>query len=278
MLTSNPFSELAMTISPGAMQTYVVVMVLLVIGGTIFDVIHKKSAKYFFDNMQNSKNKGTQTVGSGQKVSIAIKTVAEDVLASGEFCNPKRRIAHLLTMYGFILFVLSTATMAFSYTSPATATPAIWPLLWHLGALMVCVGGYWFWFFIRVDVAAEGNSPFRLIKADLFVLSLIATCTFALIWSIFQSAGVSSLGSLFFVLFIVAATILFAGVPWSKFAHMFFKPAAAFEKRMSAADGSRNNLPRPLMLQPNLARVSSVNCRGTTESLLDLPIHNTLTY
>ena len=37
---------------------------------------------------------------------------------------------------------------------------------------MVCVGGYWFWFFIRVDVAAEGNSPFRLVRADLFVVSL----------------------------------------------------------------------------------------------------------
>ena len=51
--------------------------------------------------------------------------------------------------------------------------------------------------------------------------------------------------TLFFALFIMAATVLFAGVPWSKFAHMFFKPAAAFEKRMSEADGSLNNLPPP---------------------------------
>ncbi|MYJ52799.1 MAG: adenylyl-sulfate reductase, partial [Gammaproteobacteria bacterium] len=38
---------------------------------------------------------------------------------------------------------------------------------------------------------------------------------------------------------------LFGGVPWSKFAHMFFKPAAAFEKRISEANGSWNNLPAP---------------------------------
>ena len=29
---------------------------------------------------------------------------------------------------------------------------------------MVLVGGYWFWFFIRVDVTAEGHSPFRLVE------------------------------------------------------------------------------------------------------------------
>jgi hypothetical protein len=149
-------------------------------------------------------------------------------------------------MYGLVLFVLATAVMVFSYPTAATPSPVIWPLLWHIGALMVCVGGYWFWFFIRVDVAAEGYSPFRLIKADLFVLSLIATTTFALIWSIFQFAGADVLATLFFVLFIVSATVLFGGVPWSKFAHMFFKPAAAFEKRLSEADGSRNNLPPPV--------------------------------
>ena len=241
MLTNNPFSELAGSISPGTMQTFVIVMILLVIAGTIFDVIHKKSAKYFFDNMQRSK-KNAKTVAGGEKMGIAIKTVAEDVLTSGEFCNPKRRIAHLLTMYGFILFVVSTAVMIFCYTSADAGSAGIWAVLWHIGALAVCVGGYWFWFFIRVDVAAEGNSPFRLIKADLFVLSLLATTTFALLWSFFQAGA---LGWLFFVLFILSTLVLFGGVPWSKFAHMFFKPAAAFEKRVSVADGTRNNLPPP---------------------------------
>ena len=32
-------------------------------------------------------------------------------------------------------------------------------------------------------------------------------------------------------------------MPWSKFAHMFFKPAAAFEKRVSEANGTHQNLP-----------------------------------
>ena len=48
---------------------------------------------------------------------------------------------------------------------------------------------------------------------------------------------------LFFVLFIVSSTTLFSTVFWSKFAHMFFKPAAAYQKRTTKADGSFENLP-----------------------------------
>jgi hypothetical protein len=48
---------------------------------------------------------------------------------------------------------------------------------------------------------------------------------------------------LFLALFIVTSAVLFGGVIWSKFAHMFFKPAAAYNKRIIKADGSRENLP-----------------------------------
>jgi len=242
---SNPFSELSAFISPIAMQVYVILMFFLVIGGTLLDTIHKKSARYFFDDAQKQKKLATRTVNGGEMASIAFKTVAEDVLTSAEFCNPKRRIAHLLTMYGLIIFVVTTAIMVFYYPSPDTPTPAILPQLWHVSALMVGIGGYWFWFFIRVDVAAEGYPWYRIVRADLFILSLLATVTFGLIWSMLQAAGTSGWANLFFALFIVASTVLFGGVLWSKFAHMFFKPAAAFQKRVAEADGSRNNMPAP---------------------------------
>ena len=245
MLTTNPFAEISSIISPAAMQTFLIVMILLVVAGTIFDVIHKKSARYFFQNMKKTKSAGNRQIGGGEAARIALATAAHDVLASGEFCNARRRIAHLLTMYGFILFVASTSIMIFGYTDSGSVTPAILPLLWHLGALMVCVGGYWFWFFIRVDVAAEGNSPFRFMLADLFVISLLACTTFALIWSFALSTGGVFLSWFFFLLFIASALALFGGVPWSKFAHMFFKPAAAYEKRISEANGTWNNLPEP---------------------------------
>ena len=170
MFTSNPFAELSAFIPPIVMQTYVVIMILMVVGGTLFDIMHKKSAKYFFDNWRNAKNKGTRQIGGGEMVSLAIRTAAVEGLASGEFCNAQRRTAHLLTMYGFVAYVVTTVIMVFAYPTPATPAPAILPTLWTIGALMVCLGGYWFWFFIRVDVTAEGNSPFLLVRADLFIV------------------------------------------------------------------------------------------------------------
>lgn len=242
MFTSNPFAALSASIPPAMMQTYVWVMVILVAAGTLFDIIHKGSARYFFENLGKSKSKAVKPVEGGELVSIAVQTVVVDVLTSGEFCNVRRRIAHLITMYGFLLYVISTVIMVFGYPTPATPAPAILPQLWWLGGLMICVGGYWFWFFIRADVAAEGQSPFRLMRADLFILSLLASVTLGLIWAYLQVSGASG-ATVVFGFYILATTVLFGGVPWSKFAHMFFKPAAAFEKRISKANGTAENLP-----------------------------------
>ncbi len=243
MFTTNPFTELSAFISPSVMQTYIIIMIMLVAAGTIYDVLHKKSARYFRENMRKSKAAGTK-VGGGEMISMAIKTAVVDVATSGEFCNQRRRIAHLLTMYGFIIFALTTAIMVFRYAMPDVSTPAILPQLWWLGAAMVCIGGYWFWFFIRADVAAEGNSPFRIMRADLFILSLLGSATFALIWAYLQARG-HAWTMIAFWLHVIFTTVLFGSIPWSKFAHMFFKPAAAFEKRLSAANGTRSNLPAP---------------------------------
>ena len=242
MFNINPFAELSASVPPAVMQTFVIVMILLVAAGTLFDIIHKGSAKYFFENWRKSRSKGVKDVDGGEMVSIVVKTGLVDVLLSGEFCNARRRIAHLLTMYGFVIYVVTTALMIFGYPTTATATPTILPQLWWIGGLMVCVGGYWFWFFIRVDVAAEGRSPFRLMRADLFILSLLASVTLGLIWAYLQSRGGSG-ATVFFGLYIIATTVLFGSVSWSKFAHMFFKPAAAFEKRVSKANGTADNLP-----------------------------------
>jgi hypothetical protein len=245
MFMTNPFAELSALISPVVMQTYVVVMILLVAGGTLFDIMHKKSAKYFFDHWRNANSRGTRQIGSGEMVSLAIQTAAVEGLTSSEFCSAQRRAAHLLTMYGFLAYVITTVIMVFAYPTPATPTPAILPALWFVGALMVCIGGYWFWFFIRVDVVAEGNSPFRLVRADLFVVSLVVSATLGLIWAVIQSTGNTTWATVFLVLYLLATTVLFGSVPWSKFSHMFYKPAAAFQKRVEQANGSRRGLPAP---------------------------------
>jgi hypothetical protein len=241
MFTANPFAELSF--SPEVMQIYVVAMILLVIGGTIFDVIHKKSAKYFSENAKKAESQAKRTLSGGEKAGLAVKTVANEVLTSSEFANTKRRISHIFTMYGFILFVVMTAVLIFAYPTKADAAPTILPILWHVGALMLMFGGYWFWFFIRVDVSSEGKKWYQLARADLFIVSLLMMATFGFIWSVLQSNGVTPWDTLAFIVFIAASTTLFSTVIWSKFAHMFFKPAAAYQKKVTRADGSQENLP-----------------------------------
>lgn len=242
MIASNPFAELAAVIPPAAMQAYVVLMLLLVVIGTVLDMRHKKSARYFFENARKARKNATRTLGAGEKSALALKTVGKEVLTSGEFNNQKRRISHLFTMYGFIIFVVTTAILIFAYPTPDDSAPTILPQLWHLGAAMLCLGGYWFWFSIRVDVASEGVKWYRLNgRGDLFIVGLLGMATFALLWSF--TMGLGMLNMLFFVLFVAFSTLLFGSVYWSKFAHMFFKPAAAFQKRVIKADGSRENMP-----------------------------------
>lgn len=267
MFASNPFAELSASVPPTVMQTYVIVMAVLVIAGTLFDVIHKGSAKYFFENMRASKAKAPKSVGGGEKIAIAVQTAVVDVALSGEFCNQRRRLAHLLGMYGFVIFVVTTAIMVFAYPTPATPTPPALAALWYIGALMVCLGGYWFWFFIRVDVAAEGQSPFRFMRADLFIVTLVLSATFALLWAWLQTAGNTVWATIFLGLFLIVTTVLFASIPWSKFSHMFFKPAAAFEKRVSEANGSAQNLPTLTRDDPEQQK------RHSMELLRDAPMN-----
>jgi hypothetical protein len=240
MFSANPFSELSAIISPEIMQGYIVLMVILVIVGTVLDMMHKKSAEYFFENAKRAQKDAKRVLSTGKKASLAVQTVAGEVLTSSEFKSTRRRISHLLTMYGFVFFVVSTAVLIFGYATQANA--GIWPALWHLGALSLAIGGYWFWFAIRVDVASEGVKWYNFNgRGDIFIVGLVSTATFALLWSATMGAG--ALNTLFFVLFIACATVLFGSVYWSKFAHMFFKPAAAYQKKCIKADGSRENLP-----------------------------------
>ena len=135
-----------------------------------------------------------------------------------------------------------------------------------IGALMICLGGYWFWFFIRVDVAAEGQSPLRLMRADLFVTMLVLSATFGLVWAWLQTAGVAGWDYAFLALYLIVSTALFGSIPWSKFSHMFFKPAAAFEKRVSKASGAAENLPTQTRDDPEQRK------RHSMELLVNAPM------
>ena len=245
MIYNNPFLSLADIVSPFVMQMFLILMVGLVFVGTLIDIIHKKNVKYFFQNAKKAKKSATRVLGAGEKVSIIAKTVVYDIGTTSELGAGKRRVAHLLGMYGTILFWVASAVMIFCYSSPSSNTPLVWPVVWHTGAIMTVLGGSWFWFFLRVDVYSEAQPWYRIIKADLFVLALIATSLFGLIWSYLQFLSLNNRwdDKVFLVLYVVSNMVLFGGVYWSKFAHMFYKPGAAIQKNLAEADGSRDNLP-----------------------------------
>jgi hypothetical protein len=247
MFSINPFSILAETLSPIFMQLFVIVMTILVVVGTLVDIIHKKNVKYFFNNAKKAKLSATKTLSTGQKISVISKTIVSDIATTSELGAGKRRAAHLLGMYGTILFWIGSVIMIFCYSTTSSDTPTVWPIIWHVGAIMTVLGGCWFWFFLRVDVYSEAQPWYKIIKADLFVLALIASSLFGLIWSYLQSLNLNDRwdDKVFLVLYIISNFVLFGGVYWSKFAHMFYKPGAAIQKNLAEADGSRDNLPPP---------------------------------
>jgi hypothetical protein len=259
-ITTTPIAGLSETISYSTMESFIYVMFALVIVMTLVDVWHKKSMRWFNENVAKGKLNATKDLSAGDKVGIAVSTIVVDVLSAGEFCNFNRKLAHLLTMYGFILFNAMTAIIIFSGAAEAANT--LYATLWHVGAIMLAVGGWWFWLFIRVDVAAEGNKWYNISAMDMFSISLIATSTFALIWSYVGGGTGATFG-----LFILSAVSLFGGVLWSKFAHMFFKPFAAYEKRTTKADGSAMNLPTITRDDPEQQK------RHSMELLVDAPMN-----
>ena len=247
MLSINPFSILAETVSPIFMQMFVIVMAILVVVGTLLDIIHKKNVKYFFNNAKKAKLSATKTLSVGEKISVIFKTIFSDIATTSELGAGKRRTAHLLGMYGTVLFWISSVIMIFCYSNPSSDTPSVWPIIWHVGAIMTVLGGSWFWFFLRVDVYSEAQPWYRVIQADLFVLALLASSFFGLVWSFLQSLNLDDRwdDKVFLILFIISNLVLFGGVYWSKFAHMFYKPGAAIQKNLAEADGSRDNMPPP---------------------------------
>ena len=104
MFSINPFSILAETVSPIFMQLFVIVMTILVVVGTLVDIIHKKNVKYFFNNAKKAKLSATKTLSVGEKISVIFKTIFSDIATTSELGAGKRRTAHLLGMYGTVLF------------------------------------------------------------------------------------------------------------------------------------------------------------------------------
>ncbi len=249
-ITTTPIAALAENgIAWADMQMYVSVMIALVIVMTIADLLHKKSATYFFQaadkaeellaageaesSIGNEKGRLKQ-LSAGDKVNALVGTVAVDVATAGEFSNGPRRLVHIFTMWGFVLFVAATAMIIYGEAQTTTLATA-----WNIGAIMLLVGSWGYWFAFKVDCQAEGQSIFQIdLRKDIFSLGLMGTSLAALGWT-YTGGGTGG----WFIFLIISTTALFGSVYWSKFSHMFFKPMAAYNKRIIEANGTNENLP-----------------------------------
>ena len=117
MFNTNPFSALTEIMPSFAMQSFVIVMILLIVLGTIIQMIHHKNLKYFLNNAKKAKSQATRKIGAGERVSILAKTAVVDIGTTAELGFGKRRLSHVLGMYGTIIFWVSTVILIFFYTS-----------------------------------------------------------------------------------------------------------------------------------------------------------------
>ena len=109
MFTNNPFFELTEIISPIVIQGFVIAMVALVVAGTLIDIIHKKNVKYFFDNAKKAKKSAKIELSKAQRTSVILKTIVHDIATTAELGRGKRRVAHVLGMYGTIIFWIGSS-------------------------------------------------------------------------------------------------------------------------------------------------------------------------
>ena len=122
MLNNNPFSILgrnSITISNAILYySHGVINYCW----TIIQMIHHKNLKYFFENAKKAKLSATKKLGIGEKTAIVAKTTVVDIGTTSELGFGKRRLAHVLGMYGTILFWVSSAILVFCYTGVGKST------------------------------------------------------------------------------------------------------------------------------------------------------------
>jgi hypothetical protein len=261
MFATNPFAAVSPSLPANAMQVFVMLAVLAVVAGVLLDMAHKGSATYFFANWRRTRGQGRPV----DAASIAVQTAVVDVLTSGEFCNPA---APRRAPAGDVrLRALRVTTVMHGVRLPDAgdaAPPSA--QLWWIGApdglrrrLLVlvlhprrCRGRG------RLATARHARRPVHPLAAG----ERDARPDLGL------AAGGGARPACSSVCTCSPRRCCSPACYWSKFAHMFFKPAAAFEKRIAEADGTNRepadaNARRPEQQQEALDGTAARTLRWT---------------
>jgi len=88
-------SPAARVVAPaGFLQGLLLVLALAVVAGTLFDIVHR--AAPVVSSLEHARVEGTRAaeMGGGRADLDRQTALVGDAFASGEFCNPERRVAH----------------------------------------------------------------------------------------------------------------------------------------------------------------------------------------
>ena len=207
MLSNNPFSILAETVSPLAMQYFIIAMVLLIAVGTIIQMIHHKNLTYFFNNAKKAKLSATKELGMGEKASIIAAIIMVGFLFVGEeILNLIGIDINSFAVAGsFIIFFLALEMILgisiFSNDAPETASivPLAFPMIAGAGTMTSLLS-------LRAEYQVL-NIIFAIIINIIFVYIILKSSKY--IENFLGKSGINIIRKVFGIILLAVAVKLF---------------------------------------------------------------------
>ncbi|MEM3262118.1 MAG: hypothetical protein QXY52_05715 [Conexivisphaerales archaeon] len=209
------------------MQIFGIIMLLFVIIGMSYDFIGGKKLEYTLKDrkMRNS---------SGFYIGAALNAIFVDITTSAQFakCSVQRRASHILMMWGFIIsIVILFIEIYFIHFAAILSIYNPLQMILVIAWIMVIAGALWF-MPQRANVRVDGDPVYRLRRADIFVVNVIAYAILGIALEAAVMSGSVILSEVLLTVFMCSITLLFALIPWTKFPHMFYKAGLIIQDKM----------------------------------------------
>ncbi|MEM0120526.1 MAG: hypothetical protein QW688_03680 [Thermoprotei archaeon] len=231
---------------PVFFEVFVGVLFAAMILGLAYDALAGRKLAYFRAE-RRMVVAASGGVGRGVNVvGVVGRTLVANLATSRELakCGASRRASHELMLWGFILSVLVVVVKAYAYPKANLADPtSVLGVLLNLGGLLVLVGGIWY-LWLRVNVSSEANSVSRFVRADIFVLSLLANAVLGFVLEGVNLSGSIVATEVVLGIYLPVTAFMFFSVPWTKFSHIFYKGAYAIQRELDRERGV-SRLPTP---------------------------------
>ncbi|MDU7587122.1 MAG: tricarballylate utilization 4Fe-4S protein TcuB [Acidovorax sp.] len=142
----------------------------------------------------------------------------------------KRRRAHHLTFYGFLLCFAATSLATvyhyvFGWPAPYEA-PSIPKLLGVAGGVMLVLGTIGLWYLNRTRHPAHGDAAQKPMDLGFIALLFLVAASGLALWLVRITPSAAPALALVLCLHLGAVMALFATLPYGKFAHGVFRTAA----------------------------------------------------